>query len=206
MLAGLLSLYGVYLLAAMSPGPAVAYVMRTAVASRALGRRAALGVATATTLWVAVAALGLAAAMQASPRSLDLLRLAGGLYFLWLCWTLGRGAASVRAAADAPDLRPRTAWKAYLQGLAVNAANPGTALFFTGLLGLYEVHRMPAPAQAAVYLGIPALSALWYGALALVFSAPRLARAYLSASRVLDAALALLFLALGLKLIAALRP
>lgn len=84
MLARLLTLYGVYLLAAMSPGPAVAFVMRTAVSSRALGRRAALGVSTGTALWVCVAALGLSAAVQGSPRLVSALRLTGGLYFLWL--------------------------------------------------------------------------------------------------------------------------
>ena len=61
---------------------------------------------------------------------------------------------------------------------------------------------MPAAAQAAAYLGIPLLSLAWYGSLALVFSAPRLARAYLSLRRPLDAALALLFLFLGAELIA----
>lgn len=204
MLARLLTLYGVYLLAAMSPGPAVAFVMRTAVGSRAMGRRAALGVSTGTALWVCVAALGLSAAVQGSPRLVSALRLAGGLYFLWLGWKLGREAARARGPEVSPGFQPRSARAAYLQGLAANGGNPGTALFFTGLFGLYEVHLMPAAAQAAAYLGIPLLSLAWYGSLALVFSAPRLARAYLSLRRPLDAALALLFLFLGARLIASL--
>jgi threonine/homoserine/homoserine lactone efflux protein len=196
----LLAVYAVYLLAAMSPGPAVVYVMRTSIGSRRLGLRAALGVSTATTLWVGVAALGLATVLKESPRLMDAVRVAGGLYFLRLCWVLARSAASA-AAESASKFVPRSARAAYAQGVATNATNPGTALFFTGLLGLYDVQAMPPAFQLAVYLGIPALSFGWYGGLSRAFSNERLSRAYLRLRRPLDGALAVLFLALGLKLI-----
>jgi threonine/homoserine/homoserine lactone efflux protein len=81
-IARLLGLYAVYLAAAVSPGPAVVYVMRTAVGSRPLGLRAALGVSTATTIWVLTAALGLAAVLKGSPHASAAIRGAGGGYFL----------------------------------------------------------------------------------------------------------------------------
>jgi len=200
-----LTIFAVYLLAAMSPGPAVFFVMRAAVASRRLGLRGALGVATGTTLWVGVAAFGLAAALKNAPAVSGAIRCAGGLYFLHVAWRLARGALSRADAESAPRFAPRSAAAAYSQGLATNATNPGTALFFTGLLGLYRVELMPPAAQAAVYAGIPALSAGWYGALALAFSSERLARAYMRARRPLDAVLGLIFLALGVELLFSLR-
>lgn len=200
---GVATVYVVYLLAAMSPGPAVFYVMRTAVASRRLGLRGALGVATGTTLWVAVAALGLSAALKASRAASGAVRLMGAGYLLYLGWKLGRAAFVSGPEKTAEVFAPRGGRAAYAQGLATNVTNPGTALFFTGLLGLYGVERMPAGAQAAVYVGIPLLSCAWYGSLALAFSDERLARRYLRLRRPLDAALAVVFLLLGGKLVLA---
>ena len=205
MIGRLMSVYAVYFLAAMSPGPAVVYVMRTAVESRPLGLGAALGVATATALWVCIAALGLAAVLKDSPHFMDLIRAAGGVYFLRLCWTLGRSAATGGAAKAAPGAVPRGPWAAYAQGVATNATNPATALFFTALLGLYDVQTMTAAAQTAAYVGIPLLAVLWYGGLSLAFSDARLSRAYLRLRRPLDGALAILFLVLGAKLLLSLR-
>lgn len=196
----LLTVYAVYIVAAMSPGPAVLYVMRTSVGSRSLGARAALGVATATTIWVCVAALGFSTVLKDAPRLMDAIRAAGGLYFLLLCFKLARSAATA-AAEKAPAFVPRSPRAAYAQGVATNATNPGTALFFTGLLGLYDVPAMPRPAQLAVYLGIPVLSLGWYGSLSFAFSDARLSRGYLRLRRPLDAGLAALFLFLGVKLI-----
>lgn len=200
MIGRILAVYVVYLLAAMSPGPAVVYVMRTSVGSRGRGLRAALGVATGTALWVGVAALGLSAVLKDSPRLMAAIRAVGGAYFLLLAWKLGRSAAAAEAG-NAPKFLPRSAWAAYAQGAATNTTNPGTALFFTALLGLYDVPGMPLPAQLAVYLGIPVLSVSWYGGLSYAFSNARLSRAYLNLRRPLDGALAALFVFLGTKLL-----
>lgn len=201
MLLKLLGLYAVYLAAAMSPGPAVVYVMRTAIGSRPHGLRAALGVATGTLLWLLIAGLGLAALLKGSPRAMGAVRGVGGFYFLYIAFKLALSASKpgvegLRAAAG-----PSSHWGAYAQGLATNTTNPKTVLFFTALMTFYDVPAMPAPARAAVYCGIPALSVSWYSTLSYLFSDARVSRAYLSVRRPLDGCLAGLFLLLGLKLI-----
>jgi threonine/homoserine/homoserine lactone efflux protein len=204
MILRLLTVYVVYLLAAMSPGPAVVYVMRTSVGSRSHGRLAALGVATGTALWVGVAALGLAAFLKNAPAVMAAIRGVGGAYFLFLAWKLGRSAATA-GAGKTTAFAPRSARAAYLQGIATNTTNPGTALFFTALLGLYDVPGMPLPAQLAVYGGIPVLSVCWYGSLSHAFSDARLSRAYMGLRRPLDGSLAALFVFLGVKLLLSVR-
>jgi threonine/homoserine/homoserine lactone efflux protein len=176
--------------------------MRTSVSSRRLGLRAALGISTSTTLWVCIAALGLAAVLKNSPRLMDLIRVVGGLYLLRLSWGFGQSAATPRRA-EAAALLPNSARAAYLQGVATNATNPGTALFFTALLGLYDVPAMPAAGRLAVYGGIPLLSFLWYAALSRLFSHPRLSKAYMALRRPFDGCLAALFLFMSIKLILA---
>ncbi|MFI5361305.1 MAG: LysE family translocator [Elusimicrobiota bacterium] len=200
MIGRLLTLYVVYLMAAMSPGPAVVYVMRSSVGSRGIGLRAAAGVATGTSLWVVVAAVGLSAILRSSPLLAGAIRGVGGVYLLYLAWRLGRSAATP-AAGGASSFAPRSFGAAYWQGVGTNVTNPGTALFFTALLGLYDIPSMPFAAQLAAYVGIPILSFGWYGGLSLAFSDARLSRAYLSLRRPLDGALAALFVLLGVELI-----
>lgn len=201
-----LAIYGVYLAAAVSPGPAVLFVMRTALGSGRFALPAALGVATGTALWVGVAALGLSAVLKGMPALIDAIRLAGGAYFLYLCAGLARSAASSAAAETASGFSPPSARAAYARGVATNVTNPATALFFTGLFSLYDVGEMPLGARSAVYLGIPALSVCWYCGLSLLFSNERLSRAYLSLRRPLDGALCVLFLVLAAKLLLAVFP
>ena len=200
-IARLLTVYAVYLLAAMAPGPAVFYVMRTAISSRRRGLRAAWGVATGTAIWVCVAAFGLSVALKNCPLTARAVRALGGAVFLHMCWRLGRVAASPAAPEEGTDFSPRSLWSAYSHGVAVNTTNPATAFFFAGLLGLYQVEQMPAWAQIAAYAGIVVLSVGWYSSVALVFSHPRLARAYLRLRRPPDAILAVLFLALAIELL-----
>ena len=200
MIERILTIYVVYLLAAMSPGPAVLYVMRASVGSRGSGLRAALGVATGTALWVCVAAMGLSAILRDSPHLTSGISAVGGAYFLFLAWKLGRSAATVESAG-VPKFIPRSLSAVYTQGVATNVANPGTALFFTALLGLYNVQNMSLSAQFAVYCGIPVLSVGWYSGLSHAFSDSRLSRAYLHLRRPLDGALAMLFVFLGIKLL-----
>lgn len=197
----LLPLYAVYLAAAMSPGPAVMYVMRTSVGSRPHGLRAALGVATGTLLWLLVAALGLAAVLKSSPRATDAVRGFGGAYFLYVAWRLALSARRPDEAELSGKPRKRSLWSAYAGGVATNVTNPKTALFFTALMTFYDVPAMPGPARAAVYCGIPALSVGWYSTVSVAFSHERVTRAYLSRRRVLDGCLAALFLGLGMELL-----
>lgn len=176
--------------------------MRTALGGR-FPIAAALGVATGTALWVCVAALGLSAVLKGTPALIDAIRLAGGLYFLYLCRGLARSAASPAPSQAAAAFSPSSARAAYARGVATNTTNPATALFFTGLFSLYDVGAMTAAARWAVYLGIPALSVCWYGGLSLLFSNERLSRGYLSLRRPLDGALCVLFLVLAAKLLLA---
>jgi len=89
------------------------------------------------------------ALIAASPTAFTALRIAGGLYLVWLGVNAlrSRGGGQARAAADRPS-----AAQLFRRGLLANAINPKVVLFFLSFLPQFVV-----PAQGAVGWQIAAL-------------------------------------------------
>ncbi|MDN0074481.1 LysE family translocator [Crenobacter sp. SG2303] len=128
-----LSFLAVAMLITVSPGPDNLLVLSTG-ASR--GRRAGmafgLGCATGCLNHTALAALGVSALIAASPMAFTALKLAGGLYLVYL------GVQAIRHAGDGMG-QTRTAgaeppWALFRKGLIANSINPKVVLFFLAFL------------------------------------------------------------------------
>jgi len=119
-------------LAAM-PGPGQFYVAgRTLASGRGDGLASCMGTAVGGFVHVAAGAIGVSTLIMASATAFTLLKVAGGLYLLYLGFQTWR-------AADAPlQLEAGTsrsdAWRAMRQGVLVEATNPKTAAFFLALV------------------------------------------------------------------------
>src|SRR5262249_28944918 len=128
----LATIAGVYLLAAISPGPNFFMISR---ASRA-GRRdeallIALGIAVGSTIWVVLTMLGVAALLAQLDWRRSVLRVAGAIYLAWFGVKLVMEAfgdpEEARAAASAGALRSlRT-------GLITSLTNPKAGAFWTSI-------------------------------------------------------------------------
>ncbi len=198
-------LYGLFLgvmaVMAITPGPANVFAIASGVHR---GPRAALvtvaGMNAATLVWFAAAALGLAALVQAFPLAFRLLSIAGGLYVAWLglksLW------AGVTGAASATHVAARMGPSPFLDGFAVQIANPKAVLFFTAVLPPFIDPARPAPAQlgafaaATIVLDVIAMSAYAVAGAALTrgFARPAFRRWFSVCVGVLLLAAALLIL------------
>ena len=102
-LPGILLAYTTFLIAIASPGPNVLAIIGT---SMSVGRRSgialALGVAAGSFAWAMLAAVGLSALLASYAAALTAIKIAGGLYLLWLSYK------SFRSAASAHDLEATT--------------------------------------------------------------------------------------------------
>lgn len=98
--ANLLLAYLAYFVGTASPGPSNLAIMSIVSHS---GRRAAFafaaGVMSGSFFWVMLAALGLSAILVAYSRFLLAVKIAGGLYLLWLACKSGRAAWKPKARA-----------------------------------------------------------------------------------------------------------
>ena len=142
---------GVMAVMAITPGPANLFAIATGARK---GRLAALagvaGMNGATLVWFGAAALGLGALVATFPRAFHLLAYAGAVYIGWLGLSALR-AALTTSGGPAPEASFRPGGKAFLDGFAVQIANPKALLFFTAVLPPFLDPARPAPPQLAAF-------------------------------------------------------
>lgn len=117
------------------PGPAMLFLLARGIAGgRRVGVYSALGVESASAVYVIATALGLTAVLAASGAALATVRYAGAAYLIWLGIATIRKRHEPLVAASVPGLAaaPATsaAWRSWRQGFAVGITNPKVALFF----------------------------------------------------------------------------
>lgn len=155
---------GILTLAAISPGPAVvAIIARTLTRGRAGSAAFIAGLAVGDVMWLAAAALGMAALAATLGSLFVLVRLAGAAYLLHMAyrlWTAPAAAPSFAAPADGTG-----AGRLFGAGLAVSLGNPKTMAFYLALLPtLVDLDRLSL-------LGFAEMSTVIVVVIAAVFAA-----------------------------------
>ena len=194
--------YGAYFVGAASPGPSNLAIMSVA-ATR--GRRAAsvfaLGVVSGSMCWAALAALGLSAALAACAQWLVAIRLAGGLYLLWLAFRSARAAWSPpRADAREPAPGAPAGARLYLNGVLMHLTNPKAIFVWVSIVSLSSSRA--AGVEYGVIPGCAAIGVAIFIGYALLFSTDLARRLYRRFQRAMNALLAVAFGAAGLRLLA----
>lgn len=101
------------------------------------------------------------------------LKVAGGLYLLWLGYKICRGAAQPMDFAAGGMAAEHSLLKTFRDGLYTQLSNPKTALVFASIFTALLPERIPL----AFYYIVPLMSFLidvsWYSLVALVLSSAR---------------------------------
>jgi len=197
----LLSILGALFLGAISPGPSFVFVVRTSVAQgRSAGLAAALGMGVGACLFGALAVLGLRTLMAEGGWLFTALKIAGGLYLVYLAWRIWQGAAEPLAVQNADAQTPRVG-RAFWLGLGTQLSNPKIVAVF----GAVFAALLPADPALWVMVALPPLifvqETFWYAVVAYAFSSNRPRALYLGAKLWIDRAAAALIGVLGLRLI-----
>lgn len=99
---------------------------------------------------LALCALGLGALIQASATWFTVLKVAGGLYLIWLGWGLWRSAPVSLEPTGATSFRR---WSLFRQGLVSALSNPKALLLFTAFIPPFlDPHRSIIAQTAAIAL------------------------------------------------------
>ncbi|MBZ7124068.1 LysE family transporter [Klebsiella grimontii] len=202
-LSSLMALAAVLIMGVISPGPSFIYVARNAVArSRTHGLVTALGTGAGAAIFSIMAMLGLQKVLTAMPEMFIGLKVAGGLYLLWLGYKIYRGAAQPMDFAAGGMAAEHSLLKTFRDGLYTQLSNPKTALVFASIFTALLPERIPL----AFYYIVPLMSFVidvsWYSLVALVLSSARPRGVYLRMKRKIDIVTATVLGALGLRLIA----
>lgn len=131
----------------ITPGPNMGYLAIVALTDgRRAGYAAVAGVALGLTLVGLAAALGLGAAVAASPWLYQALRWGGVGYLLWLAWQGWRG------ADEAPEhaAHGSSLGRFFGRGLVTNLLNPKAFAFFLTMMPGFIDRAAPVAPQAVV--------------------------------------------------------
>jgi threonine/homoserine/homoserine lactone efflux protein len=197
----LVSILGALFLGAISPGPSFVFVVRTAVAQgRSAGLAAAFGMGVGACFFGALAVLGLRTLMAEGGWLFTALKVAGGLYLVYLAWRIWQGAAEPLDMQNGDRQTPRVG-RAFWLGLGTQLSNPKIVAVF----GAVFAALLPADPALWVMVALPPLifvqETFWYSVVAYAFSASRPRALYLGAKLWIDRAAAALIGVLGLRLI-----
>jgi threonine/homoserine/homoserine lactone efflux protein len=202
-LPGILLAYSVFLVGVASPGPNILAIIGTSMSvSRHAGIALAFGVAAGSLTWGTLTAFGLAAMLSAYASALVFIKVAGGLYLLWLAYKSFRSAASVHDL-EAPKAGEglHSPLRYAMRGYLVQMTNPKAALAWIATISLGLQPGSPSWVAAAIVLGIFVLSVLVHTLYAVAFSTSFMVSAYGRARRTIQATLGVFFAGAGLKLL-----
>jgi threonine/homoserine/homoserine lactone efflux protein len=202
-LPGILLAYSAFLLAIASPGPNVLAVIGT---SMSVGRRSgialALGVAAGSFVWALLAALGLSALLAAYAYAITLIKIAGGLYLLWLAYKAFRSAASAHdISATTLSGATRSPLGYATRGFTIQMTNPKAALAWIAIMSLGLHQDAPLWVALSIVIGTSVLSVVIHCVYALAFSTPVMVRFYSKARRWIQATLGAFFELAGIRLL-----
>jgi len=197
----LFAILGALLLGAISPGPSFVFVVRTSVAqSRAEGLAAALGMGVGAMFYGALAVLGLRTLMQDGGLLFTILKVAGGLYLVYLAWKIWSHAADP-ITVETSGATAANPLKAFTLGLLTQLSNPKIVAVF----GAVFAALLPANPEPWLYWVLPPLifvqETAWYSIVALAFSSAKPRTLYLNAKLWVDRAAAAFIGLLGIRLI-----
>jgi threonine/homoserine/homoserine lactone efflux protein len=197
----IVSILAALLLGAMSPGPSFVMVARNSIGlSRRDGVATALGMGIGAICFAGVALAGLYTLLATVAWLYAGLKIAGGLYLLYIASRIWRGAGEPVSMGKS-ELQAAHPARSFWTGLTTQLSNPKTAVAY----GSIFVALLPQHPPLWCYFALPplvfAVEAGWYTVVALSFSSQRPRDLYLRAKRGIDRVAAGAIAALGLRLI-----
>jgi len=161
----LLAFVGASLVLALTPGPAVVYIVaRTLAQGRACGLASVLGVALGNLSNAVGAALGLAALFAISSVAFTVVKWAGAAYLVYLGIRMWRAVPAIANATLKTPVQPLR--RVFRDGFMVALLNPKTTLFFAAFLPQFmDAHASPllqTLALGGVFIGIAGCTDLIY--------------------------------------------
>ena len=160
------------LLLAVTPGPGMFYVVgRTWATGKSDGLASSLGTMLGGFVHVMACVIGVSALVMASATAFSVLKFVGGVYLVWLGIQTFRAASREAFAMPAPSREDflgshgRTGkhfvlsladarWRAFRQGVVVEATNPKTAAFFLAFIPQFIVTGHGPVAAQFLLLGV----------------------------------------------------
>lgn len=167
----LIAVLTITILAVISPGPDFAMVSRNSLTlSRQAGMLTAIGIGLGVMVHVSYTIMGIGIVIHQSLVLFTLLKIAGGIYLIWLGIKMIRSKPQAENV-DKPEHIPN-GLIAMRMGFMTNALNPKTSIFIVSLFMQVVKVDTPPITSFAYGLLISIIHIVWFSLVAYLFSAP----------------------------------
>lgn len=193
----LLSAAAVCLAGVISPGPNfVAVTHRAISSSRVEAVAMVFGIAMVNTLWAAMALFGLNLLVTSLPWVFWSIKLMGAAYLV--CFGIHLLQRSGLPLQAGNELAAASSLPAALRdGIATNLANPKSMAFYASVFSGAVPSDASMETQMAMVVMVGVLAVLWYGSVALVLSADRMADVYRQGKKTVERTCGVFLILLG---------
>ena len=185
---------------AIAPGPNTLLVAHAATRSRAHGLAVAAGVWPVGILWAITGLTGLGALFTALPALADAMRIACGLYLLWLGGKAVRRSFATGTIAGA-TIPPMSLAEAFRAGILSNVTNPKAIAYYMSIFAATGAHSLSTGEQILAVVLMPTISAGWNALLAVTVASPPVGRLLEDGRSHLDRLAGGLMIFFGLRLV-----
>ncbi|PIT90895.1 hypothetical protein COU17_02975 [Candidatus Kaiserbacteria bacterium CG10_big_fil_rev_8_21_14_0_10_49_17] len=198
---GLLTIGSISLLAAMSPGPDFAVVLKNSIfGSRRAGLFTSLGVSAGIFVHVTYTVLGIALIISQSIFLFSIIKYLGAAYLLYLGIQLLRTKrGSMEAAEGDGESVTISDWNAFRDGFLTNALNPKATLFFLSIFTQIIGPQTPLYLQGVYGAEVALIVLAWFITLSILFTTGIAKGAFARFHYYLAKVMGVALLALGIK-------
>ena len=197
----LLPVFTAYLVLIASPGPSTMAIMGVAMSKgRPPAVTLALGVVTGSFFWAVLAASGISTLLTAYAEAIFAIKIAGGLYLVYLAWKSARSAL-VAKARHVGSSSLTGIWKPYRKGLLLHLSNPKAVLGWIAIMSLGLRPGAPSDTIPIILFGCAVMALVVNVGYAVLFSTQTMERAYQKARRWIEGLLAVVFGYAGIQLL-----
>jgi threonine/homoserine/homoserine lactone efflux protein len=145
----------------LSPGPNMLLVVHAGAHDRRLGYAVAAGIWPVGILWAIAGLAGLGSLLTAVPALDQTMRIACGLYLVWLGVKAIRRSFTASIGAAASTAEPMTLAEAFRAGVLTNLTNPKSVGYYMSIFAATGSFELSAVEQAVAVTMMPTISFLW---------------------------------------------
>jgi threonine efflux protein len=199
----ILPAYIAYVIAVVSPGPAIMAIVSTSMTQgRKAGMTISLGIFGGSLTWACAAALGLATLLHTYAIALEILKIFGGFYLLYLAYKAFR---AVRADHDLPTAgkaaKAPTFKSLVLKGYGIHVTNPKAIFAWLAIIALGMPQGAPASVAVLIIAICTTTGFLVFMGYSLLFSTQHAVNIYRGLRRWIEGAMAAFYGFAGIKLL-----
>ncbi len=198
--AELLSLMGLMFLALISPGPDTVMVLRQFLKfGKATAIFTSIGVGLGILVHVAYSLLGIGLIISRSIMIFNIMKIAGGLYLLYIGWLTFRSKSATKVSED-KSTHSQPPLRAVWIGFLTNCLNPKATIFFLSVFTVVINPNTQIESQVIYGVVMALETMLWYVLLSVLFSFLKIKKSVNWFSGLVNKLVGGLLMLLGLKL------